>query len=124
MRASACGTLATAPFSQLATAWLLQPRAVPTPPVAASLNLGRAASFAVLAGTSITNNSGGTTLVSGDVGSPSQTVDPTQVAGYTNYKSGAILSGALADEEPGGARVWRHAQRDGAAPAMPLAFMP
>lgn len=30
------------------------------------------------------------------------------------------LSGALADEETGGgARVWRHAQRDGAAPAMP-----
>ncbi len=70
---------------------------IPTPPAAASLNLGRAASFAVLAGTSITNNSGGTTLVSGDVGSPSQTVDPTQAAGYTNYKSGAILSGALAD---------------------------
>ncbi|WGG49851.1 ice-binding family protein [Rugamonas sp. DEMB1] len=70
---------------------------LPTPPAAASLNLGRAASFAVLAGTSITNNSGGTTLISGDVGSPSQTVDPTQAAGYTNYKSGAILSGALAD---------------------------
>ncbi|SFM39762.1 ice-binding family protein [Rugamonas rubra] len=75
---------------------LLTVGATPPPP-ATSLNLGRAASFAVLAGTSITNNSGGTTLVSGDVGSPSQTVDPTQAAGYTNYKSGAILSGALAD---------------------------
>ncbi|NRR33502.1 DUF3494 domain-containing protein [Oxalobacteraceae bacterium] len=71
--------------------------AVVTPPVVASLNLRSAASFAVLAGTSITNNSGGTTLVTGDVGGASQTVDPTQVAGYTNYKSGAILSGALAD---------------------------
>jgi uncharacterized protein YjdB len=70
--------------------------AVP-PPVIASVNLRSAANFAVLAGTSITNNSGGTTLVTGDVGSPSQTVDPTQAAGYTNYKSGAILSGALAD---------------------------
>ena len=70
--------------------------AVP-PPVVATLNLRTAANFGVLAGTSITNNSGGTTLVTGDVGSPSQTVDPTQAAGFTNYKSGAILSGALAD---------------------------
>lgn len=71
-----------------------------TPPVVvtpASLNLRSAASFAVLAGTSITNNSGGTTLVTGDVGAPSQTTDPTQAAGFTNYKSGAILTGALAD---------------------------
>ncbi|MFZ3003106.1 MAG: Ig-like domain-containing protein [Undibacterium umbellatum] len=63
----------------------------------ASINLGSAASFAVLAGTSITNNSGGTTLVSGDVGSTSQTVDPVQTAGFSNYKSGAILNTALAD---------------------------
>ncbi|MFZ6744059.1 beta strand repeat-containing protein [Undibacterium sp. JH2W] len=63
----------------------------------ASINLGSAASFAVLAGTSITNNSGGLTLVSGDVGSVSQTVDPIQVAGYSNYKSGSILTTALAD---------------------------
>jgi uncharacterized protein YjdB len=70
--------------------------AVP-PPVSAGLNLRSAASFAVLAGTSITNNSGGTTLITGDVGSPSQTTDPTQAAGFTNYKSGAILNGALAD---------------------------
>lgn len=60
------------------------------------INLGVADSFAVLAGNSITNNSGGLTLVSGDVGSPSQTVDPVQTAGFTNYKSGAILSNALA----------------------------
>jgi hypothetical protein len=69
---------------------------VVTPP-ATAINLGGAASFAVLAGTSITNNSGGTTLVTGDVGAPSQTTDPVQVAGFANYKSGAILSGALAD---------------------------
>lgn len=61
------------------------------------INLGGAANFGVLAGTSITNNSGGTTLVTGDVGSPSQTVDPVQAAGFTNYKSGAILATALAD---------------------------
>jgi uncharacterized protein YjdB len=61
------------------------------------INLGTAESFAVLAGNSITNNSGGLTLVTGDVGSPSQTVDPVQTAGYTNYKSGAILANALAD---------------------------
>jgi hypothetical protein len=70
---------------------------VTAPVVTAGINLGTAASFAVLAGTSITNNSGGITLVTGDVGSPSQTVDPTQAAGFTNYKSGAILNGALAD---------------------------
>jgi hypothetical protein len=67
------------------------------PPVLNPVNLRTAANFAVLAGTSITNNSGGTTLVTGDVGSPSQTTDPTQAAGFTNYKSGAILDGALAD---------------------------
>ncbi|WP_162058239.1 Ig-like domain-containing protein [Undibacterium sp. KW1] len=63
----------------------------------ASINLGSAASFAVLAGVSITNNSGGITLVSGDVGAPSQIVDPVQAAGFSNYKSGAILNTALAD---------------------------
>ncbi|WP_395007487.1 Ig-like domain-containing protein [Undibacterium sp.] len=61
------------------------------------INLGAADTFAVLAGNSITNNSGGLTLVTGDVGSPSQSVDPVQTAGYTNYKSGAILASALAD---------------------------
>jgi len=67
-----------------------------TAAIVAGINLGDADSFAVLAGNSITNNSGGLTLVSGDVGSPSQTVDPVQTAGFTNYKSGAILSNALA----------------------------
>jgi uncharacterized protein YjdB len=71
--------------------------AAAVPIVLNPVNLRSAASFGVLAGTSITNNSGGTTLVTGDVGSPSQTVDPVQAAGYTNYKSGAILDGALAD---------------------------
>jgi trimeric autotransporter adhesin len=65
--------------------------------VVATINLGSAANFGVLAGTSITNNSGGTTVVTGDVGSPSQTVDPVQTAGFTNYKSGGVLTTALAD---------------------------
>ncbi|MES2128740.1 MAG: ice-binding family protein [Pseudomonadota bacterium] len=86
-----------ASFGGLTASTLLTVTALPLPPVIASLNLRSAASFAVLAGTSITNNSGGTTLVAGDVGSPSQTTDPAQVAGFTNYKSGAILSAALAD---------------------------
>lgn len=68
-----------------------------TAPAVVGINLGAAASFGVLAGTSITNNSGGLTMVTGDVGSPSQTVDPVQTAGYNNYKSGAILSNAIAD---------------------------
>ena len=76
---------------------LLTVTAVATPPLFNSINLGRAAPFGVLAGTSITNNSGGTTLITGDVGAPSQTVDPTQAAGFTNYKSGAILAGAMTD---------------------------
>ena len=76
---------------------LLTVTSVAIPPVINPINLGRAATFGVLAGTSITNNSGGTTLVTGDVGAPSQTVDPTQAAGYTNYKSGAILAGAMTD---------------------------
>lgn len=76
---------------------LLSVTAVATPPVLNVINLGRAAPFGVLAGTSITNNSGGTTLITGDVGAPSQTTDPTQAAGFGNYKSGAILAGALTD---------------------------
>ncbi|MGK5076092.1 ice-binding family protein [Janthinobacterium sp. ZB1P44] len=76
---------------------LLTVTAVAIPPVLNPIVLGRAAPFGVLAGTSITNNSGGTTLITGDVGSPSQTVDPTQAAGFTNYKSGAILAGAMTD---------------------------
>lgn len=79
---------------------LLTVTAVAIPPVLNPLKpiiLGRAAPFGVLAGTSITNNSGGTTLVTGDVGAPSQTTDPTQAAGFNNYKSGAILAGAMTD---------------------------
>ena len=67
------------------------------PPAVVGLDLGRAARFGVLAGTSITNNSGGLTLVTGDVGAPSQTVDPVQTAGFSNFKSGAELSNGLAD---------------------------
>ncbi len=66
-------------------------------PAVSGINLGGAARFAVLAGTSITNNAGGTTLVTGDVGAPSQTTDPVQAAGFTNFKSGAILAQGLAD---------------------------
>lgn len=72
------------------------PPVVPVP-VGASVNLGGAAGFAVLAGTSITNNAGGTTLVTGDVGATSQTTDPVLAAGFTNYKSGAVLTTGLAD---------------------------
>ena len=70
---------------------------VTAPVIATGVNLASATNFGVLAGTSITNNSGGTTLVTGDVGSPSQTVDPVQAAGFNNYKSGAVLTTALAD---------------------------
>jgi hypothetical protein len=70
---------------------------VAPPPASASIDLRSAANFGVLAGTALTNNSGGTTFVTGDVGSPSQTTDPVQAAGYANYKSGAVLSNALAD---------------------------
>lgn len=74
------------------------PPVIPVPPTipAPLLELGRATSFAVLAGTALTNNAGGTTVINGDVGSPSQTVDPVQASG-TNYKSGPILAGALDD---------------------------
>ena len=72
--------------------------AQPQPPITNAVNLRSAADFAVLAGTSITNNAGGTTLIAGNVGSPSQTTDPTLAPGpFTNYKSGAILANALAD---------------------------
>lgn len=62
-----------------------------------AVNLRSAADFAVLAGTSLTNNSGGTTFITGNVGSPSQTTAPDVAPGYTNYQSGAILDTALAD---------------------------
>ena len=68
-----------------------------TAAAATSLDLGTASTFGVLSGSAITNNSGGTTVVTGDVGAASQTVAPTQTAGYTNYTSGAILQGALND---------------------------
>jgi uncharacterized protein YjdB len=71
--------------------------AVAPPPPSAPLDLGRAARFAVLAGTALTNNSGGTTLITGDVGSPSQTTDPTIAGPYANYKSGPELTDGLAD---------------------------
>lgn len=71
--------------------------ATPPPPASTTIDLRTAANFGVLAGTSLTNNSGGTTFVTGDVGSPSQTTDPVQAPGYANYKSGAVLSNALAD---------------------------
>ncbi len=67
------------------------------PPVLATINLRSADSFAVLAGTALTNNSGGTTFITGDIGSPSQTTDPVQAPGYSNYKSGLPLTQALAD---------------------------
>ncbi|WP_426111283.1 ice-binding family protein [Massilia sp. PWRC2] len=73
---------------------------VPTPaptPTFATVNLGSAANFAVLAGSALTSKSGGTTLIAGDVGSPSQTTAPTLAPGFTNYQSGAILNNALAD---------------------------
>ncbi|NGZ87945.1 ice-binding family protein [Duganella aceris] len=70
---------------------------IPSPPVMASVPLGGSADFAVLAGTSLTNNAGGTTLITGNIGASSQTTDPTIAAGFTNYKSGAILAGALTD---------------------------
>jgi uncharacterized protein YjdB len=87
----------TATFSLKAGSAALTVTGALPPPASASVNLRSAANFAVLAGTSITSNSGGTTLVTGDVGATSQTTDPTQAAGFTNYKSGAILDGALAD---------------------------
>lgn len=66
-------------------------------PSSTSVDLRSAASFGVLAATSLTNNSGGTTFITGNVGSPSQTTDPVVAPGYTDYKSGAIMDGAFAD---------------------------
>jgi hypothetical protein len=86
--ATAAGKSASANLTVTATA---------PPPASNSVNLRSAANFGVLAGTSLTNNSGGTTFITGDVGSPSQTTDPTLAPGYTNYKSGAVLENALND---------------------------
>jgi uncharacterized protein YjdB len=94
--ASANGQSASANLTVTATATAPAPAPAPAPAFN-SVNLGSAANFGVLAGTSLTNNSGGTTFITGDVGSPSQTTDPVQAPGYNNYKSGAILDNALAD---------------------------
>lgn len=69
----------------------------PPPPVLNPVLLRTAGNFGVLAGTSLTNNSGGLTFITGDVGSPSQTTDPVLAPGYTNYKSGKPLTDGLAD---------------------------
>ncbi|WP_332854507.1 Ig-like domain-containing protein [Duganella sp. S19_KUP01_CR8] len=95
--AAGSATITATVGAKSASATLTVASVIVLPPVAQPVPLGGAASFAVLAGTSLTNNAGGTTLITGDVGSPSQTTDPTLVAGFTNYKSGAILAGALAD---------------------------
>lgn len=70
---------------------------LPVAPVINSVNLRSAATFGVLAGTALTNNSGGTTFITGDVGSPSQTTAPVVAPGFTNHQSGAILQTALND---------------------------
>lgn len=90
-------TITATQGAKFGTAVLTVTAAAVPPVVLNPVPLGRATNFGVLAGTSITNNSGGLTFVTGDVGSPSQTTDPAQAAGYFNYKSGAILDGALAD---------------------------
>lgn len=69
----------------------------PTPPVIetpsdGSIPLGRLRDYAVLARTTITNNAGGTTLVTGNVGGPVQNTEPPQAPGYLNVKSGFELS--------------------------------
>ena len=64
-------------------------------PPANTVALGAASTFGVLAGTLLTNNAGGTTLVTGDIGAPAQAVDPVQPIGYTNYKSGFFLASAF-----------------------------
>lgn len=87
----------SASYGMLTASAALTVTAGATPPAAVSVNLGSAASFAVLAGTALTSASGGTTLITGDVGSPSQTVAPPVAPGYTDYTSGPILAGALAD---------------------------
>jgi uncharacterized protein YjdB len=95
--AAAGSTNITATSGLLSGSAILTVTNTAPPPSSSSVNLGRATNFAVLAGTALTNNSGGTTLITGDVGSPSQTTDPTLAAGFTNYKSGAPLTNALAD---------------------------
>jgi hypothetical protein len=81
------------------TAVLPVPPIPPVPPTPApgTVLLGGASNFAVLAGTALTSNSGGTTVIGGDVGAPSQTTDPAMLPGFVNYKSGPILAAALND---------------------------
>ncbi|WP_426104996.1 ice-binding family protein [Massilia sp. TSP1-1-2] len=61
-----------------------------------TVNLGAATNFAVLAGTALTNNSNVTTIIGGDVGSPSQTVPPRVLPGFFNYVAGPELTNGLA----------------------------
>lgn len=76
---------------------VIPPLPLPVLPVPVdTVNLGAATNFAVLAGTALTNNSNVTTIIGGDVGSPSQTVPPTLKAGFTNYVAGAELTNGLA----------------------------
>ena len=90
-------TAITATFGGQSGSGLLTVTAAPIVIAPVPVNLGRADSFAVLAGTALTNNSGGTTYITGDVGSPSQTTAPTVAPGYTNYQTGAPLVNALTD---------------------------
>lgn len=75
---------------------------VTTPPIIDSpsdggIGLGGLREFAVLAVTTITNNAGGTTFVTGNVGAPVQNVEPPQAFGYLNVKSGFDLSRPFED---------------------------
>ncbi|NHZ97339.1 ice-binding family protein [Massilia sp. CCM 8734] len=75
---------------------------VTTPPVVdfpsdGGIGLGSINEFAVLARTTITNNAGGTTFVTGNVGGPVQNVEPPQAIGYINVKSGFELSRPFED---------------------------
>ncbi|UOD30644.1 DUF3494 domain-containing protein [Massilia violaceinigra] len=75
---------------------------VTTPPVVdfpsdGGIGLGSISEFAVLARTTITNNAGGTTFVTGNVGGPVQNVEPPQATGYINVKSGFDLSRPFED---------------------------
>lgn len=76
---------------------VIPPFVPPVLPIPAdTVDLGAATNFAVLAGTALTNNSNVTTIIGGDVGSPSQTVPPTLKAGFNNYVAGPELTNGLA----------------------------
>jgi hypothetical protein len=70
---------------------------VPDFPADGSIALGTLREFAVLARTTISNNTGGSTLVTGNVGGPVQNTEPPQVPGYINVKSGFDLSRPFED---------------------------